>query len=262
MAKIEGAIGHKPPPGAPHEVSQPLRPELIQQQQAQAAANEKQLAPFNPQGRIPAIKGPDVPLVKAPRGPQLATPKPSGEVEFFDEIPAAHVQESTAHQPAASNSDSPSRGIPRPQAPDKTITGGWGALQDSYEPLNGDEVRSMALVLMDDMVKVLQNDLRFTLSTTYPRVEIELELKVNCYDAERPTTIRRVQPATGSAPLDVAKKLADQVVFVIIERRREFNEQDESETPANAMREEIGSEPPRKQYVEVPGGKILVDTVR
>jgi hypothetical protein len=222
--KLEGALGNEPPPNAPREVTQPLSPDLIAQQRAQAQSNERELPPFNPQP-VRGIKPPDVPLVKAPRGP---APVSDPTVEFFDE-PAAHV----AHQPAASNTDSPSRGMPRPQAPDKAITGGWGNISDSYEPLNGAEVRATALLLADELVKILDNDLRFTLASTYPRVEISLELKVNSYLADQPLVIRR--------------------------QRREFNERDESETPANAMRAEIGSEPPRKQAIDTPGGRMFVD---
>lgn len=290
IKKLDGAIGNVPPPEAPREVSQPLSPELIAQQQALAKANERELAPFNPPAaRVPAIKPPDVPLVKAPRGPQSPALTLSEEVEFFDEPVAPGVrvdkrgdgdgaglpslepsseavqfgQGAHNHQPAASNTDSPSRGMPKPVADaGKQITGGWGALQESYEPLTGAEVRDMALVLMDEITKILQNDLRFTLASTYPRVEIAVELKVNCYEMNQPISVRRVRPAQGSMPLDVARKLADEVVFVIVNKRQEFNEKDESETPANAMRLEIGSEAPRKQYVEVPGGRLLVDSVR
>ena len=75
--------------------------------------------------------------------------------------------------------------------------------------------------------------------------------------------ITSIVPAAAwpTAPTESAS-VGRLLVFVIVNKRQEFNDKDERETPANAMRAEIGSEPPRKQYVEVPGGKLLVDSLR
>lgn len=180
-----------------------------------------------------------------------------------DDVPLAPIQ---PHQKAASDTDSPSRGIPQPITdPGKIITGGFGELTDGqYHPLNGTELKALVEAMLDDVHQRIQDDLRFSMALTYPRVRARVSIVVEGIAAADGFAIDKVIPEPGagrpgSTPLAVAATLGDQIVFVVTSRREEFNAAGESISPPNALREELGIEVPRKQRVETPTGYALVD---
>ena len=210
----------------------------------------------------------------------LESPVPGkdiGHVDPFYEELAKRKAARTADQiaadeaaamPAASNSDSPSRGIPgtapvpasRKRAPLKN-EGGFGiGGGPEYFPIDGSEAREMALQLMDQLAERLKNDLRFTLATCYPRLAIKLQLIVDAVTSggEAGFEIEYVA-AHDKTALDVAKAHGDAVVFVLREQRREFNEAGEVETPPDAMRDELGLNKPKRQFVQTGTGKQMAD---
>lgn len=166
-----------------------------------------------------------------------------------------------SHQPAASNTDSPSRGIPRPSGdPGKAVTGGFGDLNTAYNPLDGDELKRVVWVLMDELARKVQDDLRFTVAATYPRVRVRAQVVVEAY-AQMPYTIEAVGKPYDGTPVEYAERIADEGVFVVRARRREFTDGDTVETPADALRVEIGAEIPRKQVVGSGNNRQVVDRV-
>jgi hypothetical protein len=168
--------------------------------------------------------------------------------------------------PAASNSDSPSRGLPgtapvpaaRKSAPIQT-TGGFGEAEAEYFPLNGQELRTLIEQLMDEVHARLQNDLRFHIATTYPRVSARVQIIVEAEADDQTVSIEKVMVPQERVPLDVAQERADSVVFVVRSLRREFDEAGNVETPPDAMRDELGLQKPRKRTIKNGAGKSLVD---
>src|SRR6185295_18611078 len=157
--KADVTGGFAVPENAPKETSQPLSQELIQQQLAAARANEKVLPPFNPKPLGPP-KGlvakatrvveeffgsaadvvqtpPEAPVAAAGSVASLATPSE-------DQPPLPPPE---PWQKAASDTDTPSRGIPTAIAdPGKAITGGFGGLGPAqYFPLDGSELGAVIL---------------------------------------------------------------------------------------------------------------------
>lgn len=271
MAKIEGGMGAVPPPHAPREVAQPLSEELLAEQMARARANEKSLEPLTYSG----IKPVDVPLQKANRREPPPVPDPPAQVEipveasslvdeFFDapvEPSSPALDAAQPYQPAASNSDSPARGVPRPiDDPGKAITGGFGDVGEAqYFPLDGTELRSLVLILMDELVQRLENDLRFSVAVTYPRVTARIEVHVEGIAEDQGFVIPMTAPPHEKTPVEVARQYGREVVFILTADRREMTPEGESVTPPNKMRLEMGLTVPRKQRIEVPGGFTMVD---
>lgn len=286
MANSTGAFG-APPPDAPREVSQPLKTELIQEQIARARANEKTLAPFNPGPSKPVA--PAVPSGKFPRSPMQKVVQAVGD--FFggaepeappstavvpviaaESEPALVVHEPlpgpldpVPHQPAASNTDTPSRGIPRPITdPGKVITGGFGSLGDAtYFPLDGSELRTLVEQMLINIAERLQDDLRFTMAITYPRVRARVEVIVEGYgDDGQDMKIPRVMPPHEKTPIEIARLHGDEIVFVVVAEHVEMTADGQSVTPPNKARIELGLDVPQKQAFEVPGGRMLADVTR
>lgn len=220
-----------PPADAPREVTQPLDPGAVDAQVAAARANERPLPPFDPKPVEPS-QG----LHAAPR----TTPR--------------------THQPAASNSDSPSRGIPKPILdPGKQITGGFGlGGEQQYFPLDGSELRELVRGLLDEINARLANDLRFHLAITYPRVRVRAVVEVEAYAKDQDFTIERIA-VQERMPLEVARQYGDQIVFAVVAGRQEFTAEGAAQDPPNRIREELGLPIPAKQQVETPGGKMFVD---
>jgi hypothetical protein len=173
----------------------------------------------------------------------------------------APVPATAPYHPAASDTDSPSRGLPKAVAdPGKKITGGFGDLGEAqYFPLTGLEAGVKAEDLLDKMHAQIKNDLRFSIAATYPRMSMELTLTVTAYGMEQTHQIRKVMVPYTRTPLEVAQENADEVVFVIVKDHQEFSKAGESLNPPDKTRMELGMEVPRKRAVSTPGGKMIVD---
>jgi hypothetical protein len=269
--QAEGAV---PPPGAPHEVAQPLDDGLIADQLARAAANERELKPlvFNqtprPSMDQPTISAADA-LSSQRRIRQVKrhaqeSDTPSQELvaaPTTQPVPTGFVDPPLPHQPAASDTDSPSRGIPKAIAdPGKHITGGFGdAGQAQYYPLDGIELRELVYSLMDQIHARLADDLRFSMAICYPRVSARVEVIIDGYPVDVGFVIPQVMKPYEKTPLEVARSYGDEVVFVVKAERVEMTADGESVTPPNLMRQELGLRVPRKQAIDTPTGRQLVD---
>lgn len=179
-----------------------------------------------------------------------------------------HDQRTLTHQPAASNTDSPSRGLPTGIAdPGKQITGGFGDAGDAqYFPLDGSELRELVRGLMSVIDEQLTHDLRFSMAITYPRVTARVIVEVEAYAAggdggqyDPGFVIQRVIVPHDKTPIAIARARADQVCFVIMANRVEMNAAGESISPPNQLRQELGLAVPRKQAVSTPTGRVIVD---
>lgn len=239
-----------PPPGAPREVSQPLSAQTRASQLAQARAHEKLLPPLP--GPLPKSKWPkaqaktstgetqDVP----PTSPTGAAPPPDAETGGVTsdtrnlhevEIPSTEgFLENIPYQPAASGSDSPSRGQPTPSLdPGKVITGGFGD-QPSYFPLTGPELKELVRSLFDQLNTQLDQDLRFGLASTYPQVCCTVTVSID--------------GLPGASTQDVAFSLTKQ-------RYLELNAEasDTQATPPDHLRDQIALPKPHKHLVSGAG---------
>jgi hypothetical protein len=269
-----GALG-APPPGAPVESSQPLQPDAgsivvfdretgrptgeIVDPAARAAANERELQPLT-YGKVE-------PSAVAPES-NVPGKRIGGLDPFYQQQKQMRDEAASAASPAASNSDSPSRGLPttvpvpasRKRAPLQS-TGGFGSAGDAqYFPLTGDEARTLAQELMDRLNDRLKNDLRFSMAICYPRVSLKLQLIVEAEaGGEGNGFVIEYVTAHDKTPLEVAKEYGDSVVFVLREQRREFDDAGNVETPADAIRDELGILKPKKQLVQMGGGKQFAD---
>ena len=243
----EGAVGKPPPPGAPIETSQPLSPELIREQLAKARQNERTLEPLTyKDSKVAAQPGPS----------SVITGKSvTGLDPFYQRVVADRQPESveivadeplpTDIAPAASNTDSPTRGVPGTapvppgrKRPPPQVLGGFGGMADQqYFPLNGAEALTLARQLLDELHAKIANDLRFSMALTYPKLSMKLQLVV------------------GAA--------VDNDGFTVTAQRREFAEDGKVETPPDAMRDELGIPKPGKHFVRDAAGKPkLVDVDR
>ena len=231
--KTPGTFG-EPPPNAPREVSQPLAQDAIGKALSEAAKNEQPLPPFDPPKRMGVL--PPETLHAAPRS---APP---------------------SHQPAASETDSPSRGIPQEITdPGKRITGGFGhAGESQYFPLDGSELRELVRSLMDKINERIQDDLRFHIAITYPRVRARVVVEIEAYAQDSGFEIEKISEWTKT-PLEYARVIADKVAFVVIEGRQEMADDGSAENPPNRVRDELGLPTPHKQQIQTPGGRIFVD---
>lgn len=230
----EGSFG-TPPAGAPHEVAQPLAPQLVADQIAKARVNERELPPFAPKQGPPPMLDQPVPVER------VANP-----------------------MPAASDGDSPSRGVPRPIGdPGKQITGGFGdAGAAQYFPIDGEELRQVSLHLLGDVVRRIENDLRFSMAITYPRVRVKVQLIVEGYAESAAFTIDKEGVPHDKTPVDVALAHgAVPVEFTVGAVRQEFSEDGVSEYPPDRMRDELGLQKPHKQSVGTSAGRMIVDRV-
>lgn len=212
---------------------------------------------------------------EAPAPPAAPAPPESGSTDTDDTVDVAqHLVEDVPlapiqpHQKAASNTDSPSRGLPTPITdPGKKITGGFGELTDGqYHPLNGQELKALVEALMDTVHGQLQDDLRFSMALTYPRVRARVQIIVEGYAEADSFAIERLKPEPpngkpGSTPLALAQQLGDQIVFVVVAERREMDDAGNpvASSAPNALRQELGLEVPRKQRIETPTGWTLAD---
>lgn len=263
---ITGSAGAVPPPGAPHEVSQPLTPELVSDQLTRARANERELAPL-------VFKSADRPIVPESREVQA----PAGVVAAGNVQPALQpdgamtavvppaLQEDLSHLPAASNSDSPSRGIPKPILdPGKQITGGFGIGSPQYFPLDGQELRVLVEELLMKVHQRIQNDLRFSIALVYPRVAARVVVEIEGFEQHDASTfqIPAVMKPHDKTAIAAARELANEVAFVVVEEAREVDQSGESVRAPDQLRQDLGLRVPRKQQVQTGlGGLQLADVV-
>jgi hypothetical protein len=229
----------------------------------------------------PAPAPTPVPAVAYSHETETSSPLPHIERPAVDAATAAHLasplaeaarklaaQRAVTHQPAASDSDSPARGVPTPSAdPGKQITGGFGDAGDAqYFPLDGSELRELVRGLMSVIDAQIENDLRFSMAITYPRVSARVVVEISAYAAggdggqyDPSFTIAKVMPEHDKTPIEIARQRADQVVFVVVADRVEMSAHGESLSPPNQIREELGLIVPRKQAISTPQGRLIVD---
>ncbi len=175
--------------------------------------------------------------------------------------------------PAASDTEDPARGQPRlPIRPDKAITGGFAdqaALQ--YFALDG---RELGLLVQDMLVELHQridNDLRFNEAAVYPRVAVKCVVEVTGFNEDYGFTVEKIipdaftragDPAIVQTPLDLARRVADEVVFVLIAAKAETDANGDPLDPPDKIRVELNLRRPRKHVVIGPGGsRQMVDVV-
>ena len=171
------------------------------------------------------------------------------------------------HQPAASDTDSPARGTPPLMAtlPEgKRITGGFGdPVEAEYYPLDGTELRELIYALMDSIHARLQDDLRFSFATTYPRCSARVVVEIDAFAQDQTLTVEKVMvPPHEKTPMEVARVYGDQVVFCVTAERAEMTEDGRSIAPPNQTRKELQLPIPRKTAVETPAGRMIVDVRR
>jgi hypothetical protein len=240
--KTPGTFGDIPE-NAPRETSQPLSQDAIESQLAAARAHEKPLAPFAP----PQVNAAAQALADAAR-------------QRVEERRASHTGE--AHQPAASETDSPSRGIPQPILdPGKRITGGFGdGIAAQYFPITGPELLELVRMLMDQLNARLDNDLRFHIASVYPRLRARVVIEVEATADDQSFSIQQVA-VRDQTPMEVARLYGDEVVFALVAQRQEFDNDGVPENPPDRLRDELGLEKPAKQWVGSGPGRQVVDHV-
>jgi len=167
------------------------------------------------------------------------------------------------YQPAASNTDTPSRGQPAPIVdPGKRITGGFGdAVDAQYFPLDGSELLTLVKALMISLMDQLDHDLRFTLATCYPRVAARVNVEISCFATDQSFQVVRVLPPHEKTPIEIARQYADEVIFIVTAERVEMDAAGQSISPPNATRLELGLTVPAKTTIQTPGGRMVVDLV-
>lgn len=165
------------------------------------------------------------------------------------------------YRPAASDTDSPSRGMPTAVLPkDKTITGGFGDVGEAqYYGLNGLEVLALITAQLDALKSRIQNDLRFSIAAVYPRLNARVVIEIDCFAQDTGFQIeRKLVPAHTRTPIDIARRHADECCFCIIEEHVEMTEDGESVTPPNQVRLELGLDVPRKHSVRLPNQQTMM----
>lgn len=265
---VQGSVGAVPPADAPVEVSQPITPDAKAEMLAKARVNERELKPLTYGAELRT--GP--PPASVITGKEVAGLDP-----FYRDLAAKQAAavpspvepvEDLSRFPAASNTDSPARGMPgsaiRPPTakPMLEITGGFGVQDEGqYYPLNGDELKTLVDGLLSTLHARIQNDLRFSIALCYPRVSCTLRLEVTAEVADQAFQIQTVDltPEEKKTPLETAKRHGDSVVFCLVERRREFTEAGDVETPPDAIREELEIPTPHKQMVALGQNMVIVD---
>lgn len=206
---------------------------------------------------------PDAPAVaELPTLPPSTEPPPRVEGKL-----AAAARDMMAHrlrsaQPAASNTDSPARGMPSPVAdPGKRITGGFGdAIDQQYFPLDGSELRALVVGILEYLKDQMLNDLRFSVALCYPRVTARVVIHIEGYAHEMNFDLTRAAEHTKTSAAIAEAAGADAVAFELEGVVAEMTPEGESVMPPNATREALGLVVPRKQRVPMPtGGFAVID---
>lgn len=239
-----------PPAHAPHETTQPLDAATIQTQAELAHQHERELAPLKY-----ALDKAVASAAGAPDGVQTAPPHaapdaPAGSGHLTEQPPLnshpaiAPAPVPAPHQPAASNTDTPSRGLPSPITdPGKRITGGFGeegGFEPQYYALDGTELLALVETLIKSLVTDLHKDLRFGIAICYPQVAARVTIEIG--GAHAAATVN-----------DVAFTVESRVLMLSATRM------DDTSTPADALRVESGLDRPYKRTIRTPTGTFLVD---
>lgn len=174
--------------------------------------------------------------------------------------PAPPAQVVGPRRPAESDTDTPARGLPRPiEDPGKKITGGFGDVGDAqYFPLDGFELKTLVEGLMSQIHARLQDDLRFSVACVYPRVTARVVVEIQGFTVDQSFQIPKIA-AHDKTPSAIARARSDEIVFCLVSERQEMTEDGQSVTPPNQTRIDLGLPVPRKQAIETPGGRQLVD---
>jgi len=201
-------------------------------------------------------------------------PMISGDVDQLVDVLPELTAEDRLRMPAASNSETPSKGLLPSLVPDTMpdkfdgiSRGGFSDVNDAqYFPLTGEELRELVCALADTLIAQVRNDLRFSLALTYPRVRAVLRLEVEgaAEDKDGGFVIEKVFAPKAGTPggtaLEIARQRANQVCFVIQAVRQEFSEDGQSDQPPDAIRDELGLSRPRKTIIQGQGGQqFMVD---
>ena len=174
---ITGATGIAPPADAPREVSQPLRADagsildtdgVLHRPLDKARQNERTLAPLTYKDSIAQaaaeLAGTANPHeVRAPAPVQPAHAPIKAAV-----VPPAQSRAPEPTMSAASNTDSPSRGVPGtahspfrdPTKDPLRVEGGFGGGSGEYFALDGTELRECVAYLLGDLFDQAENDMR------------------------------------------------------------------------------------------------------
>jgi hypothetical protein len=199
-------------------------------------------------------------------------PVPADPIDLRTALPAA----TQSHAPAASDTDSPSRGVPRPnvanQRPGKEITGGFAdqaAMQ--YFALDGRELGILVQDMLVELHQRIDNDLRFTEAIVYPRVAVKCSVEVSGFGMDNSFTVDKIvkdaglaagDPLARQTPIELARQVADEVVFVLVAAKSETDANGEPLDPPDKIRIELNLKRPRKQVViGVNGTRQMVDVV-
>jgi hypothetical protein len=202
------------------------------------------------------------------RAPRSGTASANNGVQPPDSTDVSQPDPTT--QPAWSNTDSPSRGVPRIQTdPGKAVTGGFGAASMQYFALSGAELATIALRLLDQLRAIIPNDLRFNEALVYPQVSLRVAVEVTGFTHDADFIVDRImpevpipanQPGRTRIALDLARQYCDEVAFVVVEERRETDDQGEPLAAPDELRREHGLTVPAKRIVRDAGGPQWVDT--
>lgn len=250
-----------PPANAPKETTQPLDAATIQSQAEKAHQNERELAPLKyalDKAVASAAGAPETPTGVVTAPPHAAPDAPAGSAHLAEQPPlnshppiipgpmatAPAPAPAPAHQPAASNTDSPSRGIPKPITdPGKQITGGFGfegGFEPQYYALDGTELLALIRTIWQGLQPDLDRDLRFGIACCYPQVAARVTIEIG--GAHAAATVN-----------DVAFTVESRILLL------SGVKVDDNSTPADALRVEAGLDRPYKRTVRTPTGTFIVD---
>lgn len=219
----------------------------------------------------------DYPSLAAPTAEDV-TVTGQGAIDQIEDVPPTDptidalpplTDDDRARMPAASMTDTPARGAPKvlpgQQPLDKQITGGFSdALDAQYFPLDGTELCQLVLGLFDQLATQIPNDLRFSMALTYPRVRVRVRVEVEGHaeDSDAGFVIEKVsQPKEGQkggTVLEIARSRATEMVFVVQALRQEFDAEGQSDTPPDALRDELQLTKPQKQLLTDGNGRQTI----
>ena len=295
---IEGHGGVAPPPGADLSPAQPLRADagtiidtdgVAHRPIDKARQNERELAPLTYKDSI-ATAAAELAGIAVPGVVQAPAPVKAAVVAATPAVglpPTILTPDPT--QPAASNSDSPSRGIPgtaysphRAKDP-LAIEGGFGIGSGEYFAIDGVEMKACLEQLLEEVLSQAENDARVvglsgatgaTLSlravlladTEDQTVTIEktganpdgdlvhaILTLCDAFHRDLQTDLRMglawTYPSYGVILTLTVCAYAGHEGFTIQKHRREFDEAGQPETPPDALREELALPIPGRQVV-------------
>lgn len=188
----EGHAGQRPPAGADLTPAQPLRPDagtivdvhgVAHRPIDKARANERELAPLTYKDSIQQAAAELAGTVAVPSVVQ-AVPVVQAAVVAAKPVIVVPTTSKAADptQPAASNTDTPSRGIPGTAfSPHRTpgkdplrVEGGFGSGSGEYFALDGTEMKVCLQQLLEDVLGHAENDHRVVGMTALTTAEVSL----------------------------------------------------------------------------------------